>query len=265
MFGPGTVTWRVNREGVLLAGGGRALLLQVAHPLVAAGVAAHSDYDRHPWRRLERTLSVTTAIVFGDPVESRRASERLWAVHGRVDGTAAGGTPYRARDPDLLLWVWATLVDSSLLVYRRCVGELGGEDLARYHAEQVAFAEACGVPAGMAPADPESFAAYWERMLTGELRVGEDARRIAAGVLRPASPPPLPAVLRPPIELLTAGLLPPGVRAAYGLTWSPGRERALDAALAAVRAGRALTPPSLRWFPAARRAARRERVTPGGA
>src|SRR3954463_13256751 len=112
LYGPDTVTWRVNREAVLLAGGGRALLLQVAHPLVAAGVARHSTFETQPWTRLHRTLDLVTKITFGDRRTSELASARLRGVHARVQGTAADGTPYSARDPDLLLWVWATLVDS---------------------------------------------------------------------------------------------------------------------------------------------------------
>src|SRR3712207_9141309 len=86
LFGPGTVTWKVNREMVLLAGGGRALLLQVAHPLVAAGVAEHSNYREDPWGRLYRTLDVTTKITFGDTETARETSERLARMHTRVRG-----------------------------------------------------------------------------------------------------------------------------------------------------------------------------------
>ena len=113
LYGPDDVTWRVNRETVLLAGGGRALLLQVAHPLVAAGVAEHSNYREEPWGRLYRTLDVTTRIVFGDAETSRQAARGLRATHRRVRGVAEDGTPYDARDPELLLWVWATLVETS--------------------------------------------------------------------------------------------------------------------------------------------------------
>src|SRR5919201_1926980 len=105
LYGPGDVTWRVNREMVLLAGGGRALLLQVAHPRVAAGVAQHSDYREDPWGRLFRTLDLTTRIVFGDRDASRQASRRLKQVHGRVHGVTKEpggrypvGTQYDARN-----------------------------------------------------------------------------------------------------------------------------------------------------------------------
>jgi uncharacterized protein (DUF2236 family) len=253
VFGPGTATWRVNRELALLLGGGRALLLQVAHPLVAAGVAEHSDYRRDPWGRLLRTLRLTTAVAFADPAGSERAAARIRARHARVTGTAPDGTGYDARDPALLLWVWATLLDSSLLLHRLCVGPLADGELEAYHREQVRFAGAFGVPEEAVPATPAAFAAYWGRMLAGELRITDAARDVARHTLRP----PAPAPLRPAFAAyaqLTAGLLPPSVRAGYGLEWGPRRARALAAASAVSRRALPLVPGPLRFFPEARRA-----------
>ena len=258
LYGPETVTWRVNREAVLLGGGGRALLLQVAHPLVAAGVAQHSDYERHPWRRLVRTLDITTKIVFGDPETSQAASRQLDRRHSRVKGTSERGVAYDARDPALLVWVWATLIDSSLLLYRRCVQPLSSEDVERYYQEQKRFAYACGVPEGGCPADYAEFGDYWDRMLAQELEVTDAARAVADSIMRPA----VPAVVRPafaPNSLLTIGLLPPRLRAEYGFKWGPGRQRTLDFTLAALRRTVRLLPPVVRQFPEARTAARRAR------
>src|SRR5436190_1017547 len=100
VFGPGSMTWRINGEAVLLLGGGRALILQVAHPKVAAGVAEFSDLRTHPWARLYRTLDTTLTIVFGDRAASRGASQRLRRVHERVAGFDDRREPYRALDPD---------------------------------------------------------------------------------------------------------------------------------------------------------------------
>jgi len=253
LFGPESVTWRVNREGVLLAGGGRALLLQVAHPLVAAGVARHSSFRERPWDRLYGTLDLTTRIVFGDAEESARAARRLRSVHSKVRGVAPGGRPYDALDPDLLIWVWATLVESAMLVYRRYVGSLSARRAATYYAEQQRFAHACGVPEGACPPDLPALIEYFERTIASDLEVGEDAREIAESVLRP----PLPAPLRPlaaPLNLLTVGLLPPAVRELYGLRWDARREALLDGAGVAVRAALPLLPRVARDFPHARRA-----------
>ncbi len=124
MFGPGSMTWRVNGEALLLLGGGRALILQVAHPKVAAGVAEFSDYRRDPWGRLYRTLELTLAIAFGEPEDSQAASRRLRRIHERVAGRDDRGEPYRALDPALLLWVHATLIDTSLTIFERYVAPL---------------------------------------------------------------------------------------------------------------------------------------------
>ncbi len=259
LFGPETVTWTVNRELVLLAGGGRALLLQVAHPLVAAGVEQHSDYRRDPWGRLYRTLDLTTKIAFGDAEIAGRAADRVWRTHGRVHGVSAEGAPYDARDPALLTWVWATLVDTALLVYERSVRPLAPGELARYHAEQVRFAEAFGVPPGHAPADPAAFRAYWERMVAEELHVTDAARAVARSTL---SPPGLPAPARLAFRALgvvTAGLLPPPVRADYGFGWGAGRARAMRAGARATRTLLPLVPKPAREFPVARRASRAAR------
>ena len=135
LFGPTSVTWRVNREAVLLLGGGRALLMQIAHPLVAAGVADHSDFRSDPLGRLRRTLEAMLTITFGTVEEAKRTLRSVNGIHAKVCGTLeeatggfAAGSRYQARDPRLLLWVHATLVDTSIVVYRRYVGDLSDEE-----------------------------------------------------------------------------------------------------------------------------------------
>ena len=256
LFGPGSVTWKVNREMVLLAGGGRALLLQVAHPLVAAGVEQHSNYREDPWGRLYRTLDVTTRIVFGSEKTAAEASERLDRVHRRVKGTAEDGTPYDARTPDLLLWVWATLVESSLLIYTRYVSPLPIREVHRYYDEQTRFAAACGVPEGHWPETYSEFMTYFHGTVKDDLRVTDGARQVAQATLHPEAP----IALRPAFEalnLVTTGLLPPSLREAYGLEWGPNRERLLETSTAAIRRMIPLLPSLLREFPPARQAGRR--------
>src|SRR4030081_2124382 len=109
LFEEDSITRRVNRENILLLGGGRALLMQIAHPKVAAGVDEHSDFRSHPIRRLRRTIRMTMAIVFGDRETALTAARAVNQVHAKVRGTG-----YRALDPDLLLWVHATLADTAL-------------------------------------------------------------------------------------------------------------------------------------------------------
>ncbi len=249
LLGPDTISWKVNREAAVLAGGGRALLLQVAHPQVAAGVEQHSDYQTDPWGRLYRTLDTTFKITFGDASTSARAAARLRGRHSHVQGTDDSGAAYDARDPSLLLWVWATLVETSLLVYERCFAPLPEGERKRYYEEQKGFAHACGVPEGGCPATLDDFRAYYAAVMGQELRVTPSALAVARAIAEPH----VPRALRPamaPNTLLTAGLLPPTLREAYGFTWSAERERLLEATLVGLRVTGRLTPRALRHLPA---------------
>jgi len=252
VFGPGSITWRVNGEAVLLLGGGRALILQVAHPKVAAGVAEFSDYRSDPWGRLYRTLELTLAIAFGEPDASREASRRLRRVHRRVAGDDDRGERYRALDPELLLWVHATLIDTSLTLYERYVAELTGRERRLYYEEMRALGEAYAIPRSTMPADYAAFRHYWAEMLAGGLRVTDTTRDVADAVLHPE----LPRVAWPATELLrlvTAGTLPAPLRDELGVDWGPGRERLLAGSQAAIRRLVPLLPALLHRFPGARR------------
>lgn len=256
LLGPRSVTWRVNREGVLLLGGGRALILQVAHPKVAAGVGQFSDYRTDPWGRLNRTLEVTLKIVFGDTATSREASERLRRRHQRVRGLDDRGQPYRALDPALLMWVHATLIDTSLLIYERYVAPLTADERSRYYEEMRALGEAYAIPCERQPRDYQEFRRYFETTLAGELRVTDTLRDVADAVLTPELPP----LARPAVEafrMVTVGTLPEPLREELGLSWGPVRRRLLDASTVTIRRLMPLLPSLLRHFPDARSAAQR--------
>jgi uncharacterized protein (DUF2236 family) len=245
LFGPASVTWRVNREWVLLLGGGRALLLQVAHPLVAAGVEQHSSYREDPWGRLYRTLDLTTRIVFGPAAVAEEAARKLWRVHGHVHGAAPDGTPYDARDPELLLWVHATLLDTALLVYQRYVRRLSIAELRAYYEEQKLLGEQYGIPRQRMPASYGEFNEYFATMLEGDtLQASETLHAVARMTLRFG-----------PLDLVTIGLLPPRVRELLGREWGPRRERLLGASQRATRSLLPLLPSVMRDLPPARRAA----------
>src|SRR6202171_1186879 len=119
LFEEDSITRRVNRENILLLGGGRALLMQLAHPKVAAGVDEHSDFRAHPIRRLRRTIRMTMAIVFGDRETELRAARGVHQVHATVQGRH-----YRALYPELLLWVYAALADTARVTYETFVQRL---------------------------------------------------------------------------------------------------------------------------------------------
>jgi uncharacterized protein (DUF2236 family) len=251
MFGPGSLTWRVNGEAVLLLGGGRALILQVAHPKVAAGVAEFSDYRQDPWGRLYRTLEVTLKIVFGDAETSRAASERLRRAHLRVAGTDDRGEPYRALDPELLLWVHATLIDTSLTIYERYVAGLTPRERSLYYEEMKTLGEAYSIPRDAMPADYAAFRRYWASMLANGLRVTQTTHEVAASILRPG----LPRVTWPAVEairLVTVGTLPQALRDELELDWGPGCERLLAASQLAIRHLMPALPALFRRFPQAR-------------
>ena len=266
LFGPGSVTWRVNREGVLLVGGGAALVLQVAHPLVAAGVAEHSNYREDPWGRLYRTLDLTTKIVFGSTEVAGEAAGRIRHVHERVNGvtTEAGGrypagTPYDARDPELLMWVHATLVNTSLQVYQRYVGPLPIAEQRAYYEEQKTLAEQVGVPRDRQPDTLADFNAYFRDMVESDRIAATDALRDVVGAtLRPE----LPFVMRPLVEALnlaTVALLPERLRAELGLPWTANRRRVFEASRVVLARLLPVLPRIMREFPPARSADRRVR------
>lgn len=238
-----------------MLGMGRALLLQIAHPSVAAAVAQHSAFDVDPWGRLLRTLQVGVRITFGDSSTSAAAAEHLRGVHRSVRGRRPDGARYGAANPDLLVWVWATLVDSTLKAYTSYVGALTPAEVDAYYEEQQRFALACGVPAGHWPESYAAFRDYLDAMVTSGLEVIPQARRIADSVLIPPLPAPLAIPARPTLELLrltTVGLLPPQLRAEYGCGWGPVREAALRASQLTARHTLRLVPEVLRQLPAPR-------------
>jgi uncharacterized protein (DUF2236 family) len=261
LFGPESVTWRVNREAVLLLGGGRALLLQVAHPLVAAGVAAHSEFRAHPLRRLWRTLDLMLTLAFADGATALGAVRTIEGVPARVHGVLeapsgpfARGTCYDANDPTLLLWVYATLVDTALVVYERFVEPLGVDGRAAYYEGSKVGARLLGIPEAMMPPTFGRFLEYVDDMIHGDvLAVGPASREIAASILRPAVPLGLARVFRA-ANLFTVGLLPPPIRERYGLSWSAGQEKALRALVTVARRLLPFVPRRVRLMPHARRA-----------
>lgn len=262
LFGPDSLTWRVNREGALLLGGGRALLLQVAHPLVAAGVAQHSNYREDPFGRLYRTLDTVTTIVFGSTPEAKAAAARLHRVHTRVKGEADDGTPYAATDPKLLMWVHATLVDTSLLVYETYIGSLSPDERNQYYLEQKRLGEQYGVPVDQQPETYLDFREYFDETVNdGTLQVTPSLRDVAAATMRPRLPVPL--LGRPAVEyfnLVTTALMPAWIREELGMAWGPTRERLHSAQRNVIRRLIPVLPSLLRDFPPARTAERRARA-----
>jgi uncharacterized protein (DUF2236 family) len=259
------VAQKVNAEIVLLLGWAPAILMQFAHPLVAAGVTAHSTFltrpDQRP-RRLRQTLESMLALTFGTEAEAGRAARTINGIHDRVNGRlpeAVGvfpaGTEYSAHDPALLRWVHATLLDVFPRAYELYVGPLTLEERERYCEEASGIAPLLGIPDDYLPDSTAGLRRYLDGMLaSGQIAVGGQARALAHEILNPILPSAI-RPLRPLLRLPTIGLLPPNFRAAYGFTWDERRERLLRLSAGLVRSGVRLSPPVLRHWPIARRAA----------
>ena len=232
----------VHREGVLLLGGGRPLLMQIAHPLVAKGVAEHSSFRFGRIHRLLRTLRPTLAVVFGT---KRQAHEAIAGINRIHDGVTGAG--YAASDPQLLLWVLATLIDSSLVMYERFVRPLRPDEKQRYYEDMKRIGGLLGIPPEVMPGDIDGLQGYVAGMCE-TLVVSDEAREIAAALF--AANFATWAVF-PPLRALTSGLLPEPLRAQFGLGWGAKREAALDAFASASRAVAPRLPARLRappWF-----------------
>ena len=237
------------------------MLLQVAHPLVAAGVVQHSDFRRDLWRRLIRTLGALYLITYGSKEEADRAGQAVQAVHEHVRGKTLdrlgrfpAGTRYSASDPELQLWVHATLVESSLAAYQRFVRRLAREEQERYYREMSVVARLFGVPVEVLPRSLSEFREYFSAQIAGgTITVTLPARAVADVIVEARLPAPM-RVLVPAHRLATAGLLPERLRREYGLRWSPLHELALPLAARSMRltatpvllaAGRLMSPPDV--------------------
>jgi len=208
--GPGSAFWRINGDVAVLLGGGRALLMQLAHPLVARGVAQHSDFRRHPVRRLYRTLMLTSRIAFATGERRRNAVGAINRAHASVRGPG-----YSALNPQLLLWVHATLVDSALSAYRTFVAPISEPDAEAFYQDSIEAGLALGIPRQLFPVDLAAFEGYVAAMLQNEAVPTIEAEELAASVLCPLRW--LPRPIFAPINQVTAGLLPDVLRRSYGL------------------------------------------------
>lgn len=263
LYGPDSAAWRLARERLLMAGGPAALLMQVAHPLVAAGVAEHSDFTADPLRRLRGTLDATLRVTFGDREQVEAAVAGVAGRHRSVRGLLADttstfcvGTPYRADDPELAMWVFATLVWTAVTVVDTLARPVAASERDAYYQDMRQFGRLFGADEGVLPDDYAGLAAYVERTVRDVLVVDAVAHRLARQILAP-NPPLVPAPLRPFPTLLAAGLLPPAVREAYGLPWRH-RDRLLFASVrVSTRPALRILPPPVRFWPHYRTALRR--------
>jgi uncharacterized protein (DUF2236 family) len=252
VFGPASVIWRVDREAAIFLGAGRALLLQLAHPWVAAAISEHSRTFADPIGRFHRTFEVVFSLVFGSLDQAFAAARRLHRRHSFVRGylsAAAGpfvaGSRYQANELSALRWVQATLTDTAILTYNLVLGPLGLEDRERYYAESKVFAGLFGIPPACLPSNWPAFAEYTGEMWESDvLTVTPMARVMAQRLLSGEG-----TWLCPPewYGALTVYMLPEPLQRAFGLHYDTAEQRLADNALAWTRRLYPALPDRLRY------------------
>ena len=239
-FGPGSMMWRIDKEAAIFLGAGRALLLQLAHPWVAAAIAQHSRVLADPIGRFHGTFNLMFTMVFGTTEQALTAARRLHRRHAHISGRlaeAAGpfaaGSRYGANDVAALRWVHATLIDTAVAAYELVHPPLSAEDRERYWGEARLFAAFFGIPQDALPQSWDDFVCYNETMWRSDvLTVSSEARKTAGAVLSGTGT----RLLMPSwYRALTARLLPARLRDDFGLPYGEEESRKTDRALALLR------------------------------
>ena len=257
------VAQRLNAERLVLLGWTRAILLQLAHPLIAAGVYDHSSFRATPIAaaaRLHSTIRAMLALSFGTDAEREHALHGIRTIHTRVNGhltQAVGqfpaGTPYSAEDPALVLWVHLTLLDSIPLAYERFIAPITADERDAYCAESAWVPTALGAR----PADvPTTWSQASEQLAqtyrSGTLAVGDQARALSVAVLTPQVGrfiPPVASWNR----LVSIGMLPDAIRQQYGLDWNADDQRRFERTVRRIQTLRRALPDFVALWPEARR------------
>ncbi len=236
-------------EAVILAGAGRAILLQLANPGVGYGVAQHSNFAADPLKRLHGTLSYIYALTNGTPEQQKLVQVRVQRAHHPVKGPRTAAHPaYSAGDPVLQLWVAATLYDSGMQSYRALFPALGPDVAETVYRDYGVLGTALGMPADLWPATRADFAVYWECQLTS-LRVDETIRSVAHELLAARHAPLWVKAIMPLARFLTVGLLPLSLRELYGFAWSTRKDKALAAMFKLAAVLVRITPRRIRHAP----------------
>ncbi|MGY3080559.1 uncharacterized protein (DUF2236 family) [Bradyrhizobium sp. LM6.10] len=252
VFGPSSVTWRIDREAVIFLGAGRALMLQLAHPWVAAAIAEHSKTFADPIGRFHRTFDIVFAMVFGSLDRALLSSRQLHRRHSMIVGEMpetvgpfVAGSRYCANDIPSLCWVHATLVETALMAHDLVLPPLSAEERECYWTESRTFGALFGLTGDDLPADWSGFAAYTNAMAQSDtLTVSPAAREIVRQIFCGARP-----WLRPPrwYRALTASLLPEPLRAGFGFGLDERNTRSADNALKWIRRVYPKLPDRLRY------------------
>ena len=257
IHGPDSAAWQLQRDALLFLGGGRAALLQLAHPFVAHAIDQHSKTRSDVTGRFQRTFANVFAMSFGDLDDAFAAARRVHNIHTRITGTIPdevgafpAGTVYHANDADSLLWVHATLVHTVVHVRERVLGPLPGPVKEAYYQDSRQFARLFGIPEAMMPPTWAAFDRYVaETIASPTLTVAEPARAMSRFLFGDAGTGRRGRIGRL-VELVTTGLLPEKLRRQYGLSWGLAERAAFSASLAAIAPAWKLMPRRLRLLPA---------------
>ena len=265
LYGPGSATWEVSREAAIMLGGGCAALMQVAHPYVAHAIDQHSKTRTDPVGRFVRTFTHVFAMVFGDLEEALDSARRVHTVHMKIHGAIREdvgrfrrGHRYHANDPDGLLWVHATLIDTAMRVHDLLVRPLRPSEREAYYAESKRFAHLFGIPDVLVPDSLADFERYYASMIASDtIAVGSAAREIRRYLFAP--PTPAHAPLMGWFEAFTASLMPPDLRDAFDLPADASARAMVQRSLPIIRTTIRALPDRFRYFPAYSEASRRAR------
>ena len=263
-FGPSSMMWKVNKEITVLFGGARALLMHAAHPLIAAGARQTSFYQRDPWKRLIRTLSLQNSLTFGTKEEADESANRINRLHEVIKGKdEVSGGIYDALDHEQLLWVHACLQISSIYFYELTVRKLTDEEKNQYHLENIKAAEMCLVDKNIIPKTHDGLKEWVieksrqkDYLMTTD--VAKDVKDIIGGG-------PVPGHIKPiwPFIAFTAfNTLPPEFKKIYGINDSKVKNLILAFNLQFLKITRPFLPPFFRLIAPARWAKQRIKNKP---
>jgi uncharacterized protein (DUF2236 family) len=219
-FGPDSMTWQIYREPTIILGSMRALLLQIAHPAIAHGVAKHSSFEKDFAGRAHRTFLSMVRLWFGDIPTANNSARRLYTIHSMIRGQKVWETedetivnPFCATDPDLLFWVLATLIDTSLVLFEKTVRKLSKEEQEQFFEESKITAQLMGIPLDEYPVNLEAFYFRYHQVISeGTLRLTEDGQAIKKALFN------VPYPVRRINEILAEGFLPESTKKLFRFT-----------------------------------------------
>lgn len=263
-FAPESMLWKLNRERVVILAGPRAMLMQIAHPLIAKAVYEHGSFRKNPLQRMRKTLDKGLTMIFGEEKDTLATAQNINKVHEKVKGTIeepigpyAENTPYSAKDVELSTWVYATLVDSVIKGYHNFVRPLSQTKCQLYYNQSKEIASLLGIEKELLPRSFEELELYINKMIESDIVVSEKAKELSRLIFEPEDSPQT-LIAKPLLEFVTLGLLPKKLRDQYGYCWSAWQERTFQEVCQTMRSLVPHLPERLRYVPAYQKAKRIE-------